>query len=301
MIRLTDRVHGICIRMSTVGPDLEVTLQRTGLDFHVEHYRATGDTRLALIAVHGFSAHCGLYPHVGKRMAADGIAVTQFDCRGHGRSDGRRGHVDDFADYLDDLAMIIAWTRAQNPGVPWALMGHSLGGAIVALFTLDERRREKPSRLVLAAPWLKLKMNVPAPKRLAANVVARIAPTFSMPNGLIPEDLSRSPIGVTKFHEDPLIHHTASAGWFMATLRAQAHVRTHAQNLKVPTLMLLAGQDRIVANEANVTFAQRAGDVVTVRSYDQLFHELFLEPEASLVVDDIANWLSAPLTPRQTA
>ena len=69
--------------------------------------------------------------------------------------------------------MVIDWARAQNPAVPWALMGHSLGGTIVAAFTLDEKRTEKPSRLVVVAPWLKLKMKVPAPKRLAANVVAR--------------------------------------------------------------------------------------------------------------------------------
>jgi alpha-beta hydrolase superfamily lysophospholipase len=285
----------------TSGADLEVTLQRGGSNFHVDHYLAKGDARLSLIAVHGFSAHCGLYPHVAKAMAAKGIAVTQFDGRGHGRSDGRRGHVDDFADYLDDLGMVIDWAKTQNSGVPWALMGHSLGGAIVAAFTLDENRTEKPSRLVLAAPWLKLKMKVPAPKRLAANIVARVAPTFSMPNGLVPENLSRNPLVVAKFHEDPLVHHTASAGWFMATLRAQARVRAHAQDLKTPTLMLLAGDDRIVANEANLAFAQAAGDVITLHTYERLFHELFLEPEANIVIDDIASWLSAPLPPKQTA
>ena len=285
----------------TPGADREVTLQRSGLDFHVDHYHAKGNASLSLIAMHGFSAHCGLYPHVARAIAEKGIAVTQFDGRGHGRSGGRRGHVDDFADYLDDLGMIIEWARAQNPTVPWALMGHSLGSTIISAFTLDEKRPEKPSRLVMVAPWLKLKMKVPAPKRLAANVVARVLPTFSGPNGLVPEDLSRTPLVVAKFHEDPLVHHTASAGWFMAALRAQAHVRTHAQDLKVPTLMLLAGQDRIVANEANLAFAQAAGNVVTVRTYDQLFHEMFLEPEANVVIDEIASWLSAPLPHKQTA
>ena len=132
-------------------------------------------------------------------------------------------------------------------------------------------------------------------------MVARLLPTFSMPNGLVAENISRNPTVVAKFNQDPLVHHTASAGWFMATLRAQARVRAHAGELKVPTLMLLAGQDRIVANEANLALAQSAGDVVTVRTYDPLFHELFLEPEASLILDDIANWLSAPLPQKQTA
>lgn len=279
--------------MTTLGPDLQTTLEHDGLAFHLEHYRPAATGRLSLVMAHGFSAYCGLYRHVGRALAARGIAVTQFDGRGHGRSEGRRGHVDDFDDYVGDLAAVVNWAREQTPGLPWALMGHSLGGAIAAALALDERRSDRPARLVMAAPWLKLKMKVAPPKRMAANVVARILPTFSMPNGIRGENISRNPAVVEGFDHDPLVHHTASAGWFMTTLRAQARLRTHAQALKVPTLMLLAGQDRIVANEANLAFAQAAGATVTVRSYPELFHEVFLEPEAATVIDDVAAWLGS--------
>ena len=77
----------------------------------------------------------------------------------------------------------------------------------------------------------------------------------------------------------------------MATLRAQARIRREASELTVPTLLLLAGDDRIVANDANHAFARGAGAVVEVRTYDSLFHEMFLEPEADVVVADIASWL----------
>lgn len=283
------------------GPDLQTTLRRGGIDLHVQQYRASGEARLSVVMVHGFSAHSGVYAHVAKALAGRGIAVTQFDGRGHGKSGGRRGHVDDFADYLDDLAMVIHWARTQNPDQPWALVAHSLGGAIVLAFTLDEKRAEKPSRLVLLAPWLKLKMKVPAPKRLATTLMAKVAPTFSAPNGLKGENLSRNPAVILGLRDDPLIFHTASAGWFMATLRAQAYVRTHAHDLKVPTLMLLAGEDRIVANEANRAFAQGAGEIVTTKVYDGLFHELFLEPEAPAVIEDVGNWLLSPLPHTKTA
>jgi len=273
------------------GPDLQVVLQRLGLDFHVVHHAARGDARLSAILMHGFSAHVGLYSHVAAALADQGIAVTQFDGRGHGKSGGRRGHVDDFGDYLDDLAMVIEWARRRNPTLPWALVGHSLGGAIGLSYVLDPKRVDKPTRLVLAAPWLKLKMAVPAPKRLAANVVAKVYPTLSMANGLLAADISRNPEVLAGFDRDPLVHHVASAGWFMTTLRAQAHIRTHAAELKVPTLILLAGEDRIVANEASETFARDAGNIVEVRRYPGLFHELYLEPEAEAVVTDIRSWL----------
>jgi lysophospholipase len=277
---------------ATFSPDLETKLQRSGLDLHVEHYRARGTERLALVMVHGFSAHCGLYRHVGTAFAAQGIAVTQFDCRGHGRSGGRRGHIDDFADYLDDLASVVEWARARNTNLPWALLGHSMGGAIAAAFALEAERTQLPSRLVLAAPWFRLKMKVSAPKRMAANVVARVLPTFMGPNGLKGENVARNPTVQASFDTDPLVHHVASAGWFMAMLRAQARIRERATNLKVPTLLLLAGEDRIVSNETTQAFARSAGDMVTSRTYDALFHELFLEPEADMVLADIAYWLN---------
>lgn len=272
-------------------PDLAIRLTRSGAALQLEHYHARGEPRLGVVMVHGYSAHCGLYRHVGAALASAGMAVTQFDCRGHGRSDGPRGHVTCFDDYLDDLAAVVDWARAQNPALPWALMGHSMGGAIALAFALDRARHGKPARLVLVAPWLKLKMKVPAPKRLAANVAAKLMPLLTMPNGLKAENVSRNPLVLANFAADPLVHHVATAGWFMATLRAQARLRTQADKLDVPTLLLLAGQDRIVANEASLALAAAAPSVVEVRSYGDLFHEVFLEPEAEVVVGDIATWL----------
>jgi lysophospholipase len=272
-------------------PDLETSLKRAGGELHVEHYHARGETRMALVMVHGYSAHCGLYRQIGTAFASSGIAVTQFDCRGHGRSSGRRGHIVDFNEYVDDLAVVVDWARQQNAAKPWALLGHSMGGAISLAFVLDKTRSERPGRLVLAAPWLKLKMKVSAPKRAAANVAARVLPTLTMPNGLTAEDISRNPLVLAGFDKDPLVHHVATAGWFMAALRAQARIRLQAKELLTPTLLLLAGGDRIVVNEAALALAREAGPIVEVHEYPELFHELFLEPEADMVLADISTWL----------
>ncbi len=279
-------------------PDLETTLAREGLLLHLEHYRPRTEPQLSLVMVHGFSAHCGLYRHVGTTFADQGIAVTQFDCRGHGRSQGRRGHVDDFGDYLEDLGAVAAWARERYPALPWVLLGHSLGGTISLAFLLEGQSRAAPEALVLVAPWLKLQMKVGAPKRLAANVAARVLPTLTMDNGLRGENVSRNPLVLAHFDHDPLVHHVATAGWFMATLRAQARIRARAGALRARTLLLLAGADRIVANQANHAFAQAAGTVVEVHEYPGLFHEVFLEPEAPMVLADIARWLGGAATRR---
>jgi len=283
------------------NPDHEITLHRAGFNLHVEHYRAKGQPRLSLVMVHGYSAHCGLYRHVGAYFASAGIAVTQFDARGHGKSSGRRGHIEDFGEYVDDLAAVIDWARGQDAGLPWALLGHSMGSAVSLAYVLDKTRTEIPSRTALAAPWLKLKMKVSAPKRMAANVAARVMPNFTMPNGLSAENVSRNPLVLGGFDKDPLVHHVATAGWFMATLRAQASIRLHVKDLRGPTLLLIAGGDRIVDNEATLAFAREAGSRVEVHAYPELFHEIFLEPEAENVLADISTWLLGNTPDKKTA
>ena len=275
-------------------PTQEETLVSGSVALHVEHFCPAIPARLVLVTVHGFGAHCGLYRHVAEALVARGIAVTQFDCRGHGRSEGRRGHVDRFDDYHSDLNLVVQRARERTPGVPWALMGHSLGGAIVLHHVLRGQSQPQPDRLVAVAPWLELKMKVSMPKRAAADVFARLRPTLTTGNGLKAEDVSRNPVVVANFFRDPLVHHVATAGWFANVLRTQTALRAMAAQLQVPTLLLVAGQDRIVSTEATLAFAQAAGSLAEVRCYEGLFHELFLEPEREQVFSDVGDWLLQP-------
>jgi alpha-beta hydrolase superfamily lysophospholipase len=275
-------------------PTHEESLLAGSVALHVEHFCPAIPTRLVLVTVHGFGAHCGLYRHVAGALSARGIAVTQFDCRGHGRSEGQRGHVDRFDDYHADLSLVVRRARYLSPGVPWALMGHSLGGVIVLDHVLRGQSQPQADRLVAAAPWLELKMKVSMPRRAVAEIFSRLKPTLTIENGLKAEDLSRNPEVLANFFRDPLVHHVATAGWFAGVLRAQAAVRAMAAQLQVPTLVLVAGEDRIVSSEATLAFAQAAGDTVEVRRYQALYHELFLEPEREQVVSDVADWLLQP-------
>ena len=98
-------------------PSYEESIDAGGVALHVEHFSPAVPTRLVLVTVHGFGVHCGLYRHVAGAMIARGIAVTQFDCRGHGRSEGRRGHVDRFDDYHVDLSLVARRAFVRAPGV----------------------------------------------------------------------------------------------------------------------------------------------------------------------------------------
>ena len=261
-----------------------------GLALHAEQFLPAGAPRAALVLVHGFSAHCGNYRHVAQAFADAGVASTLFDCRGHGRSPGRRGYVERFTDFLDDLDAVLAATRAAWPGVPVILLGHSHGATIALDYLLSGRGAV--DALVLAAPYLALKLKVPAVKLHLSNLMGRVWPTLTLGNELRPKDVSRNPEVWAGMENDPLIHHVATPRWFNEVRAAQARILQAAEKLKTPTLMLLAGRDRIVSSDVALAFAQAAGPIVEVKQYEDLFHEMFLEPERDVLIADIVRWVA---------
>jgi lysophospholipase len=276
------------------APDREEMVAARDVLLHVEHYRPAEAPRALLVAVHGFSSHAGLYRHVATALSEVGLAVTLFDCRGHGRSTGRRGYATRFGDFLDDLDLIVARAQATFPGLPLYLMGHSHGGTIALDAVLSGRVR--PERLVLAAPYLALSMRVPAWKRRLSGVTSRLWPTLALPNGIKPEHVSRNPKVLAGFWQDPLVHHVATARWFEEVCAAQRRILEAAARLAVPSLVLLAGDDRVVLNDSCLSLAAAAPRFIRLHRFEGLFHEVFLEPEWAEVVREINRWLSTSLT-----
>jgi lysophospholipase len=276
-------------------PDREEELKVDDAALHVEQFLPPGPPAGSILFVHGFDAHCGLYRPLGTALAAQGYAATLYDGRGHGRSTGRRGHIDRFEQYEADLAAVASRARAVIPGSrPLIVMGHSQGGLVVLDSVIRGAVDPGPDRMVLATPWLGLVMPVPWWKRAGSPLFDRLWPTLTMGNGLQAADISRNPALAKIRAEDPLIHHVATARWFEEVLRTQARIRAGVSPLHIPTLILVAGEDRIVSSEATLEFAGKAGPGVAVRRYEAAYHDLFMEPEQEQVVADVLAWLRAP-------
>jgi lysophospholipase len=256
-----------------------------GLRLHVEQILPVSAPRVDVVLVHGFSVHAGRYGVLAEALPARGAALTLVDCRGHGRSDGRRGHVPRFECFREDLFAVLAATESGRPQV---LLGHSHGALVALDFVLANRR--PVAGLILAAPFLRLRMAVPRWKVAACRALQRIWPTLTVPNGLDARLSSRNE--ALREEVDPLVHDRASVRWYSEVLHAQERVRAEAARLRTPTLLLLPGEDLIVDGAAAVELARAAGPAVETVEYPGLYHEIFLEPERQRVADDVAAWLS---------
>src|ERR1044072_8967419 len=132
----------------------------------------------SVLLVHGLGEHSGRYEHVGDQMTSAGLEVQAYDRRGQGGSGGRRGDIERWSQFHDDLAERLAVVRAGSAGRPVVLYGHSLGGLIVTGYLYSDR--PKPDLVVLSSPALG--DTLPTWKKKLARVLARITPTLAIPN-----------------------------------------------------------------------------------------------------------------------
>jgi lysophospholipase len=273
------------------APSAEDAVPSNQVVLHVEHFDALGSPRLVALLVHGLGLHCGLYRHVARALAEHGITATLFDCRGHGLSQGPRGHADAFSDYLGDLNQIVELVHRRSPGVPVALIGHSFGGLVVLSHALEAHR--DAACVVAVSPWLDLNLNASAARPRAIKVFRRLRPALPMDNFVTSLDLSRDPAMIAAFDSDPLIHHSVTAGSYVAILEQQAQLRSASARIEVPTLVLWGQRDQVVSIDAAASFLRRAAVACDTRQYSSLGHGLFFEPEWRTVVADVAEWLRA--------
>ena len=240
-----------------------------------------------MLLVHGLAEHSGRYERTGRLLADAGIQVTAFDLRGHGGSAGRRGDVERWTDYLDDIAERLATVRAEAAAKPVVLLAHSYGGLISTDYVLSGR--PAPDLLVLSAPALD--DGLPRWQHMVVPMLARIMPTLALKNAWNPDVLSRDPEVGRLAGLDPGCPDRSTLRLGAFGFAAQERVRETLSQLAVPALVFHGADDRLVPPTATEPFEDLSG--VTRRLYPGLRHESLNEPEGPQVVADVVAWLRA--------
>lgn len=263
-----------------------------GAEIYCRTWKPQGKIKALVVLLHGQGDHSGRYSHVAEHLAQAGYAAWAADYRGHGKSSGKRGHVDNFDDYLADVKRVIDKARSQNPQVKTFLLGHSLGGLIVLDYA--EKRGSDLSGVIAIAPLLRLKMKVPAWKALLGKMLSSITPTLSMKTGLDPKLLSHDEEIVRNYVNDPLVHGVASTRFFTELIRAANETTRGANKLTLPCLIMQAGGDGIVDPAATENFFKTvAATDKTLKVYEGFYHEVLNEPGKENLLSEITGWLSA--------
>jgi lysophospholipase len=201
--------------------------------------------------------------------------------------------VSRFAQFLSDVAALRKLVALEQGG-PQVLLGHSFGGTVALRYL--ESEPEGLAGAIVSCPFLDVAMRVPAWKRLLARALVEILPSLPVATGLDLAHLSTDPAVGQAARSDPLYHRVMTPRAYREVLAAQAAVVAEGRHIRVPLLLLLAGDDRIVSRPASEAFARSLTGDVTVRVYEGFYHEVFNEPHRARVFRDVEPWLDRVLS-----
>lgn len=269
-----------------------------GLNIFTRSWLPEGDARGIVVIVHGLNSHSGQYLWVGEQLAAEGLAVYALDHRGRGRSDGERFYVEHIEDYVEDVATLVRRAKAEHAGRPAFVLGHSAGGVISCVYTLDHQ--PEIDGLICES----FAYELPVPDLLLSFIkgLSYITPhthVFSLNN----KDFSRDPAVVESMDNDPLIKgESQPAQTGRALLNAAARLREEFPLIKLPVLILHGTEDRATKPSGSQHFYEQAGSAdKTLKLYEGHYHDLLNDLDKEVVMGDIKNWITARLPDRERA
>ena len=241
-----------------------------------------------IILVHGYGEHSGRYEHTASDLARAGFEVHAYDQQGHGRSGGARCHVRRFEHLLDDLEGFVAAVHAERSSLPIVVVGHSMGGLVVAAYA--SQRNPKIAGVITSAAVLAVPKDLSRAHVIAVRGLKWLAPRLSLASKLDPKALSRDPEVVRAYLEDPFVQRKITAS--LASEMLSAMKRTAAAAVRVP-MLLLHGEDDCICPVAG---SRRFFEQLTVtqrglHTYPGLRHEIFNEPERAAVLGDLVGWI----------
>lgn len=258
--------------------------------FHVLELAAHGEPRGAVTFVHDAGDHGGRYLHVAERLARDGWAIALPDLRGHGRSEGARGHSNGIQEVLRDLGDVQDHLAYRQPGAPQVLVGQGLGALQCLAYAAE--RPEGVAALVLCAPLLAPPFVLPSPASGVLKLFKKVSPTSPGRIAWEPDERVSDPGARTALREDPLVHDvvTLRAGEEARAAAAQFDARLRV--VRAPTLLLVGGSDRFTDT---ARFAGLARGGLSIQTFRDGSHDLFHDVCRAEALETLARWLDRAL------
>ncbi len=244
---------------------------------------------ITFAVVHGLGDHSGRYAPFAEAMGRHGMSTYAVDLRGHGQSEGRRGHVDSWTQWTDDVSAFVRHVEGIG-GAEVVPVGHSFGGAAL-LSTVLAGKLPNSKRFVVSSPALMLRLKAPAWKVAVAPFASRVVPRLAMDNEVDPGAISRIPEVVAAYRADPLVHNRISSRMFIEWQNATVDILARAAQIKVPFLVLAGAADPLIDPEGSRRLHQEAPSQSELHVLEGRYHEPFNDLGSDEVFQLIADWV----------
>lgn len=263
-----------------------------GVKVFVRSWRPESTPRAVVVICHGVNSHSGQYLWVGEQFAAAGLAAYALDLRGRGRSDGERFYVEDVADYVSDVAATVTLAKSREPNLPVFLLGHSAGGVVSSVYTLENQAG------LAGFICESFAFQVPAPGFALAAIkgISHLAPRLPVLK-LKNEDFSRDPRAVEALNNDPLtLNEVQPAITVAALVRADERLRDEFPQITLPLFVMHGTDDKATVCHGSQFFYDTAGSKdKRLKLYEGHYHDLLNDIGKEGVMADIKAWIDSHL------
>ena len=243
------------------------------------------EPKAAVVFVHGICEHLGRYDEITKDFNNEGYNVYRYDARGHGKSEGRRGYLEDFVDYLDDLDIFVEMIKKENKGLKLIMVGHSMGGLVATAYT--SKYPNKVDLLGISGGATRCPKSAKAIKFLPFKLMSKINYTNKLGDAVC----SVKEVG-EKYNNDPLVIKKVSFRLLgNAFVVGTKFVQNNIKNITCPTFVMHGEKDGVVGKDIGEwTFANLACEDKKLKIYPNLYHEIFNEVTKDEVIKDLIEW-----------
>jgi len=276
----------------------------------VMHPRENVPVKAVALFYHGQGDYAERYLDVLGPFTERGIRCVVTELPGHGLSPGRRGHCGN-AVLLDAVIHDALLTQGILDGLPYGVMGHSMGGLLAARHLILSGAGELPipGFAWLSSPLLRPSNTRPPMFRKIIRGLASIIPSFTVSTGVtaaqcrVKSDQGQGDGGnggdeaqweVTAKHQ--LWHNRVSIGWGAALLDFEQLVEDSIDQIPpaIPLLYTQGAEDPICLVEvARVMFDRLPNKNKQYHEFEHLLHEPFRGDGSEQLFTALEAWIES--------
>jgi acylglycerol lipase len=281
---------------ATLIAPLKTLIASDGYPLNVAVWPASSAPRAHVVLLHGVQSHSGWYGNLGSVLALRGYSVSLPNRRGSGTNERERGHASSAGRLIKDLVEWLEVVKSENPSTPIVLGGISWGGKLAVVTAAKYPRLV--DALALICPGLHPRVGVRLSDKLAIAwaLLTNRYKMFPIPLS-DPSLFTANPRGQAFIAADPYSLRAATAALLVSSLIIDRMVRRARGKVRQPSLLMIAGADRIVNNAKTLAyFDKMPAAKKTVIEYPDGHHTLEFEPNPSQYALDLIDWLESVLT-----
>lgn len=263
-----------------------------GLTLYYQCWLPETEAKSIVLLVHGWAEHSGRYANLVNYLLPKGYAIYAHDHRGHGMSEGRRGYVERFSYYLDDLETFHDLVRGENSDKKIFVVGHSMGGTVATAYAI--RHQQELDGLLLSGASLKLGSSMSSALVPIVRILSIIVPTLGITT-LDASAISQDRAVVDAYVNDPLVYRGRITCRFAAEMiKTLRKLPSQMKEIVLPILIMHGTADRLGDPEGSQMLYDRVSSRdKTLKLYEGFYHEIFNEPGHKQVLADAEAWIAA--------